>query len=256
MGGLGTCVRAGLSRTGSHLLLGESPQSKAAASAVLVLPARDEAADVGSVVRRGRTQGLQVIVVDDHSTDRTAEIARAAGADVLSLPFHAGNWTAIQTGLRYARSLRYGYVVTLDADGQHDPEQALDLLARMDQPGAPHVIIASCPARANQRRKLAWRVLRWLSGLPFDDLTSGFRVYDRTAADLLASPECTLLEYQDIGVLLHLRHYRLRIAEVGVRMRPRRTGRSRVFNSWLVVFYYLLYSSLIGVSRRVRRHRR
>ncbi|MDT8438935.1 MAG: glycosyltransferase family 2 protein [Wenzhouxiangellaceae bacterium] len=224
--------------------------------ACAVIPARDEADDVGDVVRRVLEAGIPAIVIDDCSNDRTAEIARAAGAMVLRLPFHGGSWAAIQTGMRQALALGFGYVITLDADGQHHPEDIPALLERMDAPDAPDVIIASCPDRANQRRKLAWRVLRALSGLNIDDLTSGYRVYAREAVQLLASQDCTLLEYQDVGVLLHLVRNRFEIVEDHVRMRPRRHGRSRVFSSWAMVGYYLVYSCLIGGSRRVRRTRR
>lgn len=224
---------------------------------LIVIPARDEAADVGDVVRRAVACGFPVVVVDDHSVDATAEVATRAGAEVLRLPFHAGCWAAIQTGMRHALAKGYRHVVTLDADGQHNPEDVTALVAEMDQDNAPSVVIASCPDRANQRRRMAWRVLRWLSGLQISDLTSGFRVYDRSAVELLASSHCTLLEYQDVGVLLKLCHRKLKIIEREVSMRPRSHGRSRIFSSWPVVFYYLAYSCLIGTSRRApaRKHR-
>jgi len=224
--------------------------------AVIVIPARDEAADVGDVVRHARGYGFPVIVVDDRSSDDTVKIARAAGADVLSMPFHAGSWAAIQAGLRLALARGYRNVITLDADGQHNPEDVAGLLAEMDDPDAPDVIIASCPMRANQRRRLAWRVLRWLSGLSIRDLTSGFRVYSGPALELLTSQDCTLLEYQDVGVLLHLRRGGMRIVERHVRMRKRCHGQSRIFSSWPMVFYYLVYSCLIGGSRRLPRAQR
>jgi len=224
--------------------------------AVAVIPARDEAADVGDVVKRVIASGLTAIVVDDCSSDRTGAIARAAGATVLRLPFHAGSWVAIQAGMLYALNLGYSQVVTLDADGQHNPEDIQGLLDDLEAPEAPDVIIASCPDRANQRRKIAWRLLRGLSGLSINDLTSGFRAYNRDAVKLLAAPACTLLEYQDVGVLLQLRHNNLRIAEKSVRMRPRQHGSSRVFSSWPMVAYYLMYSCLIGGSRRARDRRR
>lgn len=224
---------------------------------LIVIPARDEAADIADVVRRALDCGFPTVVVDDHSADRTAAIARAAGATVLRLPFHVGSWAAIQTGMRFALNQGYRRVVTLDADGQHNPEDVARLVAGLEQPGAPDVIIASCPDRANQRRKLAWRTLRWLSGLHTDDLTSGFRAYNQAAVELLTSARCTLLEYQDVGVLLQLRHNRLRISEMEVRMQPRCHGHSRIFSSWPMVFYYLVYSCLIAGSRRLsRRHAR
>jgi len=217
---------------------------------VVVVPARNEEADVGQVVERVVANGFKIVVVDDHSSDRTREVSRAAGATVLELPFHAGCWAAIQAGMRYARQQGCSHVVTLDADGQHNPENISLLLAGMAAPDAPNVMIGACVERANGRRRLAWRVLRWLSGLQIIDLTSGFRVYDRAAVDLLASDRHTLLEYQDVGVLLCLSHGNLHVSEVDVPMQPRCHGVSRIFSSWPMVGYYLIYSALIGGSRR------
>lgn len=229
------------------------PLHDAAGDIVVVIPARDEEADVAAVVARALALGFRPVVVDDHSADRTRDAARSAGATVLELPFHAGSWAAIQTGMRYAQMCGCAHVVTLDADGQHNPEDIPALLGAMKKPGAPNVAIGACVARANRRRRLAWRALRWISGLQIDDLTSGFRVYDRTAVDLLVSQRHTLIEYQDVGVLLCLRHADLTVREVDVPMQPRCHGVSRIFNSWPMVAYYLIYSALIGGSRRRRR---
>jgi len=228
------------------------PIRDAAANVIVVIPARDEQADVADVVARVLALGFRAVVVDDHSSDRTRQVARGAGATVLELPFHAGSWAAIQAGMRYARQYDCSHVVTLDADGQHNPEDIPQLLGLMAGRGAPNVAIGACVARANRRRRLAWRVLRWLSGLQVRDLTSGFRAYDRTAVDLLASQQHTLLEYQDVGVLLCLGHAGLDIVEIEVPMQPRCHGMSRIFNSWSMVAYYLVYSALIGGSRRRR----
>lgn len=226
---------------------------RAARKLMVVIPARDEAADVGRVVRHVIDAGLSPVVVDDHSSDRTAEVARRAGAAVLQLPFHAGAWAAIQAGMRFAREHDCAFVATLDADGQHDPTELGKLLQRLEASDRPNVVIGACVDRANRRRRLAWRVLRWLSGLDIEDLTSGFRVYDRKAIDLLAQPHQTLLEYQDVGVLLCLHAHGMRITEIDVEMSCRAHGISRIFRSWPMVAYYLIYSTLIGTSRRGRR---
>lgn len=228
------------------------PIRDAAAGVIVVIPARDEEADVGAVVKRVLALGFGAVVVDDHSSDGTRESARNAGATVLELPFHAGSWAAIQAGMRYALHNNCSHVVTLDADGQHNPEDIPALLGLMSTGDSPNVVIGACVERANRRRRLAWRVLRWLSGLRVDDLTSGFRAYDRTAVELLARQRHTLLEYQDVGVLLCLGHADLKIAEVDVPMQARCHGMSRIFNSWPMVAYYLVYSTLIGGSRRRR----
>jgi len=228
------------------------PIRDASADVIVVMPARNEEADVADVVARVIALGFKPVVVDDYSSDGTREAARRAGAVVLELPFHAGSWAAIQTGMRYAQFCHCSHVVTLDADGQHNPEDIAELLGLMAVGDAPNVVIGACVGRANRRRRLAWRTLRWLSGLRISDLTSGFRAYDRTAVDLLVSQKHTLIEYQDVGVLLCVRHADLSAVEVEVPMQPRGHGISRIFNSWSRVAYYLLYSALIGSSRRRR----
>lgn len=219
------------------------------ASTAAVIPAQDEAAGIGEVVARTRAVGLPVFVVDDCSADRTAAIARRAGARVLRLPFHAGAWAATQTGIRAALADGYQQVVTLDADGQHQPEDIPRLLDCMAQSG-PDLVVASCIARGNRRRKLAWRLLRLLSGLQVADLTSGYRVYGHDAMRVVAGRDCTLLEYQDVGVLLQLHRRGLRIEELDVAMNPRGHGQSRIFRSWFAVGRYLVYSTLVSITRR------
>ena len=220
-------------------------------ASVAVIPVRNEAAAIARVVQRVRSLGLAAIVVDDFSTDDTAAKASAAGARVLRLPFHAGSWMATQTGLRAAVAAGFEFAVTLDGDGQHDPAdipRLLDFWRRADQ--QPSAVIGSFTARGNRRRKLAWRALRLLSGLQVADLTSGFRLYDRRAMESLSGSDCTLLEYQDVGVLLHLHRQGLRLAEMEVRMSSRCHGQSRIFRSWRVVGHYLIYSALISITRR------
>lgn len=218
---------------------------------LVVIPARNEAADVGDVVRRARSLGYDVVVVDDGSTDDTAQAAGASGAVVLRLPFRAGAWIAMQTGVRLGLRRGYRFAVTLDADGQHDPA-AIEELAVAYERAEPacNVVVGSCVSRASHSRRIAWRFLRRLGNLRVRDLTSGYRLYDRMAMTVAASGEATLLEYQDVGVLLLLMESGCRITEVDIPMAPRRSGKSRVFESWLKVIYYLIYSTMLCTSKR------
>lgn len=218
-----------------------------AGSHLIVIPALNEAASIGDVIARARAySGADLLVVDDGSTDDTRRIAVAHGATVLRAPLWQGAWGAIQTGLRYA--VRHGYagVVTMDADGQHEPDY-LPLLIEASR--SADVVIAACPSRGSFMRHVAWRYFRFLTGFDIEDLTSGFRYYNAAACRLLAGPEATLLDYQDIGVLLLLRHANLRVAEVAVPMNPRRSGISRVFSSWWTVGVYMAETSLLCLAR-------
>ena len=88
-----------------------------------VIPAYQEEKHVGEVARRARAQLENVLVVDDGSTDATAERARSTGVDVVIHPHNRGKGESIKTGLRYWLEHGSEYVVLLDADGQHLPEE-------------------------------------------------------------------------------------------------------------------------------------
>jgi glycosyltransferase involved in cell wall biosynthesis len=214
---------------------------------LVVIPALNEADCIGSVIMQARERGAtDVVVVDDGSTDDTAAVAMLAGATVLRAPLWQGAWGAIQTGIRFAMRHNYSAVVTMDADGQHEPAYLPDLIAAGRD---ADVVIAACATRGSRLRHVAWAYFRLLTGLRFEDLTSGFRYYGPRACSLLASEEATLLDYQDIGVLLLLRRANLRISEVSVLMNPRRSGASRIFFSWWTVGWYMAETSLLCLAR-------
>lgn len=213
------------------------------------MPARDEATTVCELVRRTRlVLGAPVLVVSDASSDTTTAEARRGGALVLELAVQLGAWGATQAGLRYARRHGYAAVVTLDADGQHDPATLPELVATLRTQGVD-VVIGTFPERLSRARRLAWTWFRSLTGLAIDDLTSGLRVYGRRAIRVLAAPEATLLDYQDVGVLLLMRKHGLRVVEQSATMHARDAGRSRVFASWLLVARYMLQTTILCIAR-------
>ncbi len=232
-------------------------RSNASPSRLLaVIPARNEAGTVAAIVRGViASVGCDVLVVSDASTDETAALAKAAGAAVIDLPCRLGAWGATQTGMRYAQRNRYGVVMTLDADGQHHPQELPALLAEQRRCGA-NVLIGTYAQRLSAAKRLAWRYFRLLTGIGVQDFTSGLRVYDRRAVRALASREASLLDYQDLGVLMLLRKKGLTLHETPTVMSPRYQGGSRVFSSWLMVSRYMLHTTVLcfaqlGVRRRI-----
>ncbi len=225
------------------------------AEALVVIPAFNEEQDLGGVIRQIKELNeFDVLVVNDGSTDRTAEVACDAQATVLNLSQQLGAWGALQTGLRYALRNGYKYVLTMDADGQHEAVWIWEMFQPVIS-GDADVSIGSCVRRGSRARKLAWVLLKAASGLTMQDITSGFRVYNERAIRVLSGRQATLLDYQDVGVLVQLNNAGLRLTDVPVTMLPRSSGTSRVYHSWLVVASYMFQTLLLGISKRKVRNR-
>ena len=221
---------------------------------VVVVPAHNEAEDIGFVINEiNKYTNFPVVVIDDASNDNTIQVARQAGAIVVPLAVQLGAWGATQAGLRYALKNGFAYAITMDADGQHLAE-SLPVLLQPIMNKEADIIIGACTKRGSKARKIAWTLIKQASGLKLEDLTSGFRVYDRRAIRRLAKWQATLFEYQDVGVLAMLQASDLVIKEVEVRMLPRRHGKSRIFYSWTSVFYYMSYTLLLSITKRGMKH--
>jgi len=221
---------------------------------IVVIPAHNESQDIAFVIGEiKKYSNFPVVVVDDASTDSTIAEARSAGAVVVPLALQLGAWGATQAGLRHALKNNYDYAITMDADGQHLAESLPSLLGPIIRKEAD-VTIGSCTRRGSKSRKIAWMLMKKVSGLRLEDLTSGFRVYDRRAIRRLASWQATLLQYQDVGVLAMLQSSGLVIKDVEVKMLPRRSGISRIFYSWTSVIYYMSYTLLLGFTKRGMKH--
>jgi glycosyltransferase involved in cell wall biosynthesis len=150
----------------------------AEASAVSVLvPAMNEADAIGAVVTRLRDAAAwrEILVVDDGSSDDTAARARDAGARVIRHPYNKGNGAAVKTGIRHATG---EFVLIVDADGQHPPEDACRIVARLGEydlvVGARTSATQATAARRGGNAILN-RLAGYLTGRPIHDLTSGFR---------------------------------------------------------------------------------
>ncbi len=213
---------------------------------LVIIPAMNEEKTIGGVILDVIEQGFSVLVIDDGSNDNTIKIARQCGAILIPLTFNIGAWNATQAGVRYALKHNYKFVISMDADGQHSAETLPDLLHAAQ---SNDVIIASCIQRGSPGRRIAWGFFKKMAGFNFNDLTSGFRIYNKAAMLIVASRQATLLEYQDVGVLLLLMQHNLSIAEIETAMSCRIEGKSRIFSSWLQVIYYMMYTSLLCISK-------
>lgn len=200
----------------------------------IVLPAHNEQAALPGVLAELLTcvGPRQVIVVDDGSTDATADVARSFGVRVVSCPINLGVGGAIRVGLRLILRTPVTTVVQMDADGQHDPADIAALLAPVDRGDADLVIGARFSGVGDYRvgplRRIAMSLLAFSVRLrrtePLSDVTSGFKAMNRGTAELLAG----LLPFDYLGdtveAILIVRGTGRRVTQVPVHMRYRQGG--------------------------------
>ncbi|NQE46276.1 UDP-N-acetylglucosamine--dolichyl-phosphate N-acetylglucosaminyltransferase [ANME-1 cluster archaeon GoMg2] len=156
---------------------------------VAVIPCYNEEVAIGSVVLKAREQVEKVLVVDDGSTDATAQIARAAGANIISHEKNKGKGAAIKTALEYVAGNGFDTLVLLDGDAQHDPNQIPLLLKAFQRDNADIVIGYRSPEQMPFHRRVGRQVLDYTTGIngAATDSQSGFRALNRRAVDALES---------------------------------------------------------------------
>jgi glycosyltransferase involved in cell wall biosynthesis len=214
--------------------------------AVVIIPCFNEGGRIGEVVRsiRGSYPGLDVVVVNDDSSDSSAAEARMAGAVVLTHGCNLGYGAALETGYRFALEAGCEYAIQMDGDGQHPASEVAALRSAVER-GAD-VVIGSrygrrgATAAASPMRRAGHSVfslaIRALTGLRLSDPTSGFQALSRKAMELFTSGVFPC-DYPDSDVILMSRMAGLAVAEIPVEMKPRSGGKS--MHSGLKPLYYV-----------------
>ncbi|HEY1207185.1 MAG: glycosyltransferase family 2 protein [Bryobacteraceae bacterium] len=228
-------------------------------SLLILVPAFNEEAAIGRVVAeiREAAPGVPVVVVDDCSRDSTASTARAAGAQVLRLPFHLGLGGAVQAGYKLAFELGFEFVIRLDGDGQHDPTYIAKVYEAL-RTSSCQMVIASrfedgAVSHSSFLRGLGIRffrlVLRPILGKPVHDPTSGFVGVNRAALQVFSTS--FPLEYPEIEALVVLQRKAFRFVEIPCRMRARLGGRSSITAGKSL---YYIFHVLMGVFVNVLKY--
>lgn len=223
----------------------KSPQTGGEPRTLIIMPAWNEQEVIGGTITElYRTMpDIDLVVVNDGSTDNTSAIARAAGAFVIDLPYNMGIGGALRTGYKYARRMNYDRAIQVDADGQHDPKGIRTVLAGLDD--GTDISIGSRFAEATNYkvkgpRKWAMVVLAAMftriSGEKFTDATSGFRAANKRAI----AQYCEHLPAEYLGDCIDACVMAIRagltVKQVPVEMRERQAG-TPSSNPWKSAVY-------------------
>ncbi|MFQ5328514.1 MAG: glycosyltransferase family 2 protein [Thermodesulfobacteriota bacterium] len=203
---------------------------------LIIIPAYNEAESIGHVITaiRGESIGADVVVINDGSTDDTAAIVKKMGTTVISHPCNMGIGATMQTGYRFAADRGYRIAVQVDADGQHSPEEIVELVEPLKRERADIVIgsrfIGKGAYKAPVPRRLGMlifsAIISAIVGKKLTDTTSGFRAVNDKVINFYVGhyPE----DYPEVEVLILLHKAGFRITELPVVMNVRMGGTSSI----------------------------
>ena len=214
------------------------------ADTLVFIPAWNEEQNLPAVLDEVRRElpAVDVLVVDDGSTDRTAQVARSHGAEVLSLGSNQGLRIGIAAGYRWALEHGYAFCGRVDADGQHPARELARLLALVREDRCDVAVgsrfvsgdgYAAYRYRPSPARRFGTALLRRSMKLvlrrPFGDATSGLYAVNARALPLLAEPFRS--EAPEVEALIRISNAGLRLEEVPVTMDERASGESKLQGS-------------------------
>jgi glycosyltransferase involved in cell wall biosynthesis len=225
-----------------------------------IVPAHNEAQAVAGTVEEIHrfAPDFDVLVIDDGSTDATAQRAESTGASVVRLPFNLGIGGAMQTGYLYAQERDYEIAVQIDGDGQHDPRYIGDLMQRLQAEPDLNMVTGSRflePSeghRSSAPRRVGIMIFAGLvsliTGRRVTDPTSGLRMTSRIGIELFARDYPH--DYPEVEAILMMHAHRLNSCEIPVAMRPRTSGVSAI-SSTQPIYYMIkvLLAVFIGLFR-------
>ncbi len=223
---------------------------------LVVIPAFNEEKNLPNVIAgiRKVLSEADILVVNDGSADATASVGRELGDVLVSHPWNMGYGVAIQTGYKYAFANNYEFLVQIDADGQHDPEDIPHLLEPLVADSCDFVLGSRFLAEGSYKPTLARRIgmklfsalIRISTGERITDSTSGFQVFNAEVIHFLTGDHFPC-DYPDADLLLVLHRAGFRIIELPVVMREDAGGRS--MHSGLRPLYYIFKMLLsIGIN--------
>jgi glycosyltransferase involved in cell wall biosynthesis len=233
---------------------------------LIVIPAFNEEEALPATLDelRAAVPQFDVVVVDDGSSDATADVARAGAALVVQLPYNLGVGGAVRAGLRWAEQQAYDRAVIVDADGQHDANGIKALLEALDDgadmalgsrfaPGVEAYHVGFVRSLGMRTLRL---VVRAVAGRRFTDVTSGFRAFDRPVLELLARSYPAEYLADTVEALLIVAFAGFRIDEVPIAMRSRAGGTPSSRSFGLAANYLRLLIAILSAGYRHTRQRK
>jgi glycosyltransferase involved in cell wall biosynthesis len=216
---------------------------------LVFMPAYNEAGNIREVIQEVKLlhPNIDFLVIDDGSTDLTAEIARQNGAYVISFPYNLGIGSAVETGYKFATTENYQRVIRMDADGQHDPKFINEILKNLDD---YDVVLTSRFLDSDYRyqieppRKFMIKILSSVislnSPIKITDATNSFRGTNQRATQFLAENSSAEFMTDAIDSLARLLRAGYKPTELDAPLRQRNSGKAS--QNYLKLIYHTFRS--------------
>ncbi|MGI6200347.1 MAG: glycosyltransferase family 2 protein [Christensenellales bacterium] len=235
---------------------------------LIMIPAYNEEPNLGALLDQllaVAPENSHILVIDDGSTDRTVQVARERGVDVISQVYNMGYGSALQLGYKFATCNGYDLVFQMDADGQHDAQNIERMRRIMEQDGAPDILIGSRflegseSFRVSSVRRLAIglfrMIIRRMSKMTITDPTSGLQALKRSAFSFYAQYQNFDYDYPDINMIVQMGYNGYTLREFPAVMHARQFGQAMHSGIWKP-FVYMIVMMLSTINVYFRRKRR
>lgn len=220
----------------------------------IIMPAFNEEKNIKQLIIRIKeilSSDAELVVINDGSTDSTPQILNETNTNHINLGSNSGYGVAIQTGIKYALRNNFEYVVLIDADGQHNPEDIPTLLNVIKNKEADLALgsrfVEDTGYGGSIFRRLGESLFSFLiyclDGIKIHDPTSGFQAFDKKVQEIYAS-EMFPVDYPDADMLLLLSYYNLKIKEVPVKMS---VNTEKSMHSGIKRIVYYIYKMLVSI---------
>lgn len=234
------------------------------ANTLVILPSLNEAKAIGPVIQgiRKYMPDCNILVIDAHSRDKTAQVALENGSDVILVAKAFGIATAVEAGILYAYRNNYQYLVRIDSDGQHPPSEIEKLLTPVKNGQTDFLIgsrfLGDADYQPNFIRNMSISTISFLLRLFHRvrvlDVTSGCQIYNRQVIELFATD--FQFEYSEIRAIWMAHKAGFRVTEQFINMAPRTSGVSS-FSPIIAALYMFknIVDIILSVPIRVRKAR-
>lgn len=230
---------------------------------LLIIPAFNEGKNIKKVLAEIRScydHHLDILVIDDGSTDNTLSAASEAGTDIIALPYNLGYGGALQTGFKYAVKKDYQYAIQFDGDGQHDPEDIKTIIDLLLNKHADIVIGSRFLGRGNFQagwmKKIAIAMFRSIikitTGIKITDPSSGLQGLSREAFGYYAKMGNFPPDYPDADILIQMILNGYKIKEFPANIRIRNHGTSMHVGLKPLLYFMKMLVSIMVVLLRSR----